>query len=135
MNTDFFRKMKLAVGTSAMVVNAPSNYPKVTTFDWKEDGKVNFLHLFVDSKTQFSISFPKATLSIDSDSLFWLSYPKANKKNVYDINRDILWDLVIPLGWHPVSLISVDEKWSAIRLKANEEGKLYIRPNKTKKES
>jgi len=62
-------------------------------------------------------------------AMFWVSYPKGSSKIKCDINRDIMWDLCIPLGFHPVSLVSLDEKWSAVRMKPNEEGVVYSRPN------
>ena len=34
-----------------------------------------------------------------------------------DINRNSVWDLFKPLGYRPVSRVSIDEVWSALRFR------------------
>ena len=53
-------------------------------------------------------------------SALWVLYPKGNKA---DINRDTLWPIVGEHGLRPITQISVDDTWSALRfrpLKAGE---------------
>jgi hypothetical protein len=49
------------------------------------------------------------------DAVLWVTYPKGGVGT--DLNRDIIWDYVRTIGYDAVSNISVDEVWSAIRLK------------------
>ena len=49
-------------------------------------------------------------------AVLWVTYPKGGVGT--DLNRDIIWDYVRTIGYDAVSNISVDEVWSAIRLKA-----------------
>jgi hypothetical protein len=52
--------------------------------------------------------------------ILWIVYPKANRT---DINRDTLWPIVAGLGLRPITQVSIDETWSALRfrpLKAGE---------------
>jgi hypothetical protein len=44
----------------------------------------------------------------------WVAYPKGDRA---DINRDSLWPVVAEHGVRPVSQISIDEVWSAIRFR------------------
>jgi hypothetical protein len=44
----------------------------------------------------------------------WVLYPKGNKA---DINRDTLWPIVGEHGLRPITQISVDDTWSALRFR------------------
>ncbi len=132
MDTAIFKKLKLKPGMSATVLQAPEDYPYSDDFRWNQEGKQDFVHLFVSSQRDFEEYFASTQELTSQDSLFWLSYPKSSGKEKYDINRDSLWDLLLAKGWHPVAQVSLDEKWSAIRLKINEAGKEYLRPGNVK---
>lgn len=46
----------------------------------------------------------------------WLAYPKARQLGT-DLNRDIIRQLVLAAGLDPVRQVSLDDTWSALRLK------------------
>ncbi len=46
----------------------------------------------------------------------WVAYPKARQLGT-DLNRDVIRDIVPSAGLDPVRQISLDEVWSALRLK------------------
>ena len=50
---------------------------------------------------------------------FWVAYPKGNKA---DINRDTLWPIVADFDMRPNSQVAIDERWSALRFRANRPG-------------
>jgi hypothetical protein len=52
-------------------------------------------------------------------SSFWDAYPKANRG---DLNRDSLWPILGQYGMRPIGQASVDEVWSAMRLRTLKEG-------------
>ena len=133
MDNNMFKKMKLKEGMTACILYAPPEYPDFKNFSDIKDNKYNFVHLFITSKEDFCQRFSEATEAISEDGIFWVSYPKSDKKQKYDINRDSLWGLVIPLRWHPVAQVSLDENWSAVRLKRNEANVEYKRPNNVKR--
>jgi hypothetical protein len=49
-------------------------------------------------------------------ALTWLAYPKARQLET-DLNRDIIRDLALDRGLDPVRQVSIDDIWSALRLK------------------
>jgi hypothetical protein len=51
--------------------------------------------------------------------VFWVAYPKGNRA---DINRDTLWPILGEHGMRPISQVSVDEVWSALRFRPLAEG-------------
>ena len=136
MDNSIFKKMRAKTAIVAMVINAPSNYPKCNELSWQNEGQAgfaDFVHLFVESQAQFTVHFPRATENLEDDGLLWISYPKSKGKKVYDINRDSLWSLLLAEGFHPVSQVSLGDEWSAVRVKKNQEGVVYEIPKNVKK--
>ena len=132
MDDGIFKKMKVKASMTASILNAPPEYPELASFIHTSECKNDFTHLLVASKAEFYERFNKAADSVNEGGLFWISYPKSTRKHIYDINRDSLWHLVLPLGWHPVAQVSLNEEWSAVRLKRNEPGIDYEHPMNVK---
>ncbi len=61
------------------------------------------------------MSTPKASLK--PGGLLWLTYPKGTSQFKVDINRDSIRAYAESNGFKTVAMISVDETWSALRLK------------------
>jgi hypothetical protein len=66
----------------------------------------------------------RAVLAAHGDRLIrapflWVAYPKANRT---DLNRDTLWPIVAQLGVRPITQVSIDETWSALRFRPLKEG-------------
>lgn len=72
---------------------------------------------FVSSWDEFLQFLTKSLASIAHDSVLWVAYPKQSSKIKTDINRDILWQTAEPYGITAVSAISIDDTWSALRLR------------------
>ena len=51
--------------------------------------------------------------------VLWVAYPKGNR---VDVNRDTLWPILGEYGMRPVSQVSVDQVWSALRFRPPREG-------------
>ena len=47
--------------------------------------------------------------------------PKQRSKVPTDLNRDILWKIFPNSEWRPVTQISIDEIWSALRFRPKAE--------------
>ncbi|MDR2516126.1 MAG: hypothetical protein LBC88_01950 [Spirochaetaceae bacterium] len=130
MEQEIFTRMKVKTAGQGLVVNAPDTYPphSFTVYGGEANGPYPFIHVFVRSREDFKAYVPAVSALLAGGGLFWISYPKGSAKTRPDINRDSLWDLVIPQGFHPVAQIALDETWSAVRLKPNEKGAAYVRP-------
>jgi hypothetical protein len=63
---------------------------------------------------------PVTTQAVKHDALLWIAYPKGGAKVGTDINRDRLWDAVEKHNLSGVTLISLDEIWSAMRFRPSE---------------
>jgi hypothetical protein len=51
--------------------------------------------------------------------VLWVAYPKGNRT---DINRDSLWPILSELGLRPVTQVSIDQVWSALRFRPLRQG-------------
>jgi hypothetical protein len=51
--------------------------------------------------------------------ILWVAYPKGNRA---DINRDSLWPILSELGLRPVTQVSIDPVWSALRFRPLKQG-------------
>ena len=69
-----------------------------------------------DSKDLAKLA-PKAIAAGGNEGIIWIAYPKKSGKIPTDISRDIGWDAVTSAGWEGVSLVAVDETWSAMRFR------------------
>lgn|GEM_PF-4957775 len=60
MDTLIFKKMRLKLDWVATVLYAPEGYSKTEDIKWQDAGQSDFVHLFVESREQFSYRFQEA---------------------------------------------------------------------------
>jgi hypothetical protein len=114
MGTSLARKLQIPDGQGVCLINPPARFQvdaPITT-----DPKDAVLLLFaIDSKTLKELGKPVFEAA-KADGLAWIAYPKAGQLGT-DLNRDILWKMVEPLGIRPVRQVSIDGRWSAMRFR------------------
>ena len=61
----------------------------------------------------------KSVLRASEDgAVVWFAYPKqTSKRYTSDLNRDVCWEALEPLGLQAVRQIAIDDDWSALRFK------------------
>src|SRR5438876_255951 len=82
---------------------------------------VDVVLLFVRNKAEVEKDTPIAINMVKSGGRLWLSYPKQSSGVPTDVNRDILWKIFPNSEWRPVTQISIDEIWSALRFRPKTE--------------
>ena len=125
--TQIDKKLRLKEGQKVLIINAPQDYtqilgtiPEGVTFVESNSRDVDFVHLFVHNKAELEKFIDTALKSIRYDGLLWISYPKGSAKAETDINRDSLWDLLLEKKIRPVTQISINDTWSAVRFRPTE---------------
>lgn len=120
------KKMKLKSGLKAAVINAPENYVDQLKHDTAMsptlNGKFDWIQIFVKSKAELDALVPKAAKALSPESMLWISFPKGTSKMQTDLTRDKGWEILhgVDLKW--ITLISVNEAWSAFALRPYKEG-------------
>ncbi|HWW82135.1 MAG TPA: hypothetical protein VNZ26_00955, partial [Vicinamibacterales bacterium] len=89
----------------------------------KSNGTFDVVQLFVKNVEELNQTAPTAIRAVKPGGIFWISYPKLSAKTDSDITRDVGWDVVKKEGLRPVSQVSIDEVWSALRFRPVEQVK------------
>ena len=82
------------------------------------DGQADVVVLFVRDQAELRSALPAAAAAASDDRLLWLAYPKLTSGVASDLSRDAITPLTDEIaGLTGVALISIDETWSAMRLR------------------
>ncbi|HEY0271989.1 MAG TPA: YdeI/OmpD-associated family protein [Chitinophaga sp.] len=76
-----------------------------------------FILLFAENTAALAAGAPAAIRALAPEGKWWIAYAKLSSGIKTDMTRDRGWGPVKDLGWEPVSLVSLDETWSALRFK------------------
>ena len=120
------KKMKLKPGLKAAVINAPENYVDMlkhnTALSPTLNGKFDWIQIFVRNKAELDAVAPKAARALMPESILWISFPKATSRIQTDLTRDKGWESLQALDLKWITLVSVNETWSAFALRPYREG-------------
>ena len=107
-----------------LVVKGPEGYveslidlPEGATIETSCEGPFDLVHLFVKDSAEYAKLGPTAFDAVTYDGLLWISYPKRSSKVPTDLTRDVLWKLTKGTGLRPVTQVSIDAVWSAMRFR------------------
>jgi hypothetical protein len=121
------KKLRIKSGQRVLLLNAPSGYgdllddlPQDVQVLEEPEGKADFVHLFVTNSQDLDRWRQVAMDAVEYDGLLWISYPKRSSKVETDLSRDVLWALMEGTGLRPVTQISIDKVWSALRFRPSE---------------
>jgi len=124
------KKLQLKTGQRAVIINPPSGYLNTLTplpegveiiETLEPAGQYDFVQLFIKNMAELQQYLPVAIQAIKPDALLWIAYPKGGVKAGTDVNRDILWAAVSEHNLSGVTLVSLDDVWSAMRFRPSEQ--------------
>jgi hypothetical protein len=103
-----------------LLINAPENYFALLGDDIgkqiTKSKKVEFVHLFVITKTQLEKQFHQIIKKVPLSTIVWISWYKKSAKMQTDITEDTIRDIVLPLGWVDIKVCAVSELWSGLKI-------------------
>jgi hypothetical protein len=127
--TTLNQKLQMKHGQALAVLNAPPDY--LPTFARKVEGLgvvdeitkhlPDGVLLFVTSLEEVSRLLPNAISVVKPGGLLWIAYPKGTSEVKTDVNRDKLRGAIAPSGWQPVRQVALDDTWSAMRFRPENE--------------
>ena len=117
-------KLMIKPGKKVLFVDAPPYYEKIlghvpagaTVLDKAEKG-ADIIQVFVASSRELKKQLLKLKTQLNPDGALWVTYYKGTSKTKTDINRDTIAEYASSIGLEGVAMISVDDDWSALRLK------------------
>ena len=118
------RKLGLNPGMRALILAAPPSYRKLLprladgpTVSSRTHGKYPLFQVFVTRVSEVR-KFAQGPLRYAAlNALVWISYPKKTSRMNSDLSRDIIREAMNGAGWRAVSIIAIDEVWSALRFR------------------
>jgi hypothetical protein len=124
MTSHVARKLGLKPGMQALIVAPPPGYlkllaplPDVLGIFSVADGMYPFVQLFAKRLSDIKKFAPRLSKHAAPDALVWISYPKKTSKTHSDLNRDLIRELMTGVEWEAVSIVAIDEVWSALRFR------------------
>lgn len=122
--TSLSKKLHIQPGQRLLILKAPQGHieglgplPEGAELAETPEGTFEFVHLFVKNVDELERLGPVAIEAVKHDGLLRISYPKCSSKVETDLSRDVGWDVVAQAGLRPVTQISVDDTWSALRFR------------------
>ncbi len=124
--TEIFRKLNYKAQKPILVFKAPKSFG--AELDAMKEAGVHrtpkrgltygFALAFAEMKADLVAAARELTPYVDAETVLWFAYPKQTSKTYHsDLNRDICWAALSPLGLQPVRQIAIDDDWSAMRYK------------------
>jgi len=122
------KKLKLAAGTRAAVIGAPPGYldlldpPADTPIATSLTGTYDWIQVFVRTSAELAAVAGPLTAALAPSGRAWICYPKGSSKIQTDPTRDKGWEPLEggQLMW--LTLVSVDDTWSAFGLRPYKPG-------------
>jgi hypothetical protein len=126
--TDAARKTKLAAATSPAIVNAtpedraafeavlgrPIPDAVAADHDW--------ILLYAADRTALEAALPSVAGALASPGTLWIAYPKGSSRRQTDLTRDAGWDALRDADLMWLSLVAIDDAWSAFSLRRYKPG-------------
>jgi len=116
------QKARVKPGTKVAVINRVPGIveslglPRDVTFV-KAAGAAQLVFLFARTRDELHAKMPRAVAGLGPGAAIWVFFRKGSKGAGLDMNRDSVWAAADKLGLRPLGLLSVDDTWSAFRLR------------------
>jgi hypothetical protein len=124
MKNPVARKLGMNPSMRALIIAPPPGYLKLLaplpdglTVSSKADGMYPFVQVFATRLAEIGTFAKKLPKYASPNALVWISYPKKTSKVAGDLSRDLIRRAMIGRGWHAVSIVAIDQVWSALRFR------------------
>jgi hypothetical protein len=124
MTTTLITKLNIKPAMRILLINQPAGYeaalgklPHGVVMVSQPRAPVDFVQVFCGSMAQLKESLPRATGSLKPGGLLWICWPKQSARVPTDLNRDILWRVMLQERFKPAAAIAISPIWSAMRFR------------------
>jgi hypothetical protein len=118
------QKLFIKPGNKFLLVNPPAGYiaqmgqlPEGTILLSDSSCLVEVIQVFVTNRLELEAQLSQLKDLLAPKGMIWVTYHKGTSKVKTDINRDTINAYAGGLGLQGVAMISIDDDWSALRLK------------------
>ena len=121
--TPLIKKLGIKAGFAISVVDQPDNYwellgplPQLVTVKDLDSTSLNFVHLFVTSKSDLQQELSRAKERVRPEGMTWVSWPKRSSHILTDLSENVVREVALESGLVDVKVCAVDETWSGLKL-------------------
>jgi hypothetical protein len=118
------RKLGMNPGMRALIIAPPPGYLKLLaplsdglTVSSRATGNYPFVQVFATRLSEISRFARRLSKHAAQNALVWISYPKKTSKVKGTLSRDVIREAMRAAGWRAVSIVAIDEVWSALRFR------------------
>ena len=79
--------------------------------------EAQLVFLFVNTLAELEEQMPSAVAGLAPKAAIWVFYRKGSKAAGLDMSRDNVWTIAERMDLRPLGLVSIDDVWSAFRLR------------------
>jgi hypothetical protein len=115
------QKARVKPGTTIAVVNRVPGIveslglPEGVAF--VKPANSDLVFLFVRTRAELNAKLRSTVAALGPKSAIWVFFRKGSREAGLDMNRDTVWAVAERLDMRPLGLVSVNESWSAFRLR------------------
>jgi hypothetical protein len=124
MTTPLIKKLNIKPAMRIMLINQPAGYqdalgdlPQGVVMVSQPRAPVDLVQVFCASMAQLKENLPRATASLKPGGLLWICWPKQSARVPTDLNRDILWRVMLQEKFKPVASVAISPMWAAMRFR------------------
>jgi hypothetical protein len=122
------QKLYIKPGFRFLLVNPPDGYltqmgelPEGTILLSDSSCLVDAIQVFISNREELEDRLPQLKDVLAPKGMLWVTYHKGTSKVKTDINRDTIYAYAHTIGLDGVAMVSIDDNWSAMRLKLTRE--------------
>ena len=124
MTKSVARKLGMNPGMRALILAPPPEYlellaplPDGLTVSSTADGMYPFVQIFATRLSEIIGFARRLSKHAAPNALVWISYPKKASRTDSDLSRDVIREAMSVARWQAVSIVAIDEVWSALRFR------------------
>lgn len=119
---EIIKKLKYQQHYKTLILDLPDEVDIDIAHDSRttSDG-YEFVIVFLEQQEDLTLKIPLALKVCADDCIFWVAYPKKGSHIKTNLTRDQGWEAFTKLGYRPVSQVSINNTWSALRFKPVEQ--------------
>jgi hypothetical protein len=120
-NKTVAQKARVKPGTAIAILNRVPRIveslglPKDVTFVQPHNAQLVFL--FARTRAELDAKLPAAAKQLSPGAAVWVFFKKGSQDAGLDMNRNTVWAVAEKLDMRPLGIVSVDDTWSAFRLR------------------
>ena len=124
MTSPLARKLHIKPGMRLLIAAPPFDYlqklaplPERVEVSLKADATYPFVQVFATRLSQIASLARKLEKHAAPNALVWIAYPKKSGNLESELSRDRLRETMSARGWRAVSIVAIDQVWSALRFR------------------